>query len=143
MKILSCLAVVCALWFWLAPGNFKAVWSKNPIVIDMIKENNLAEQKSKIMAISYYYPYFPYFADIVAGSEQPKKEWMDGYYLGRPYIFQQYYQLAVDLFPEIDAPHFLLGYCAYYRGDPDTAGAQFEKTVNLNPYFFWSYYDIE
>jgi tetratricopeptide (TPR) repeat protein len=136
------LAVLCVLWFWLAPGNFKAVWSKNPVVVDMVKEHDLAEQKSKIMAISYYYPYFPYYAGIVAGREQPKKEWMEGYYLGRPYIFQDYYRMASDLFPEIDAPHFLLGYCDYYMGDLDTARAQFEKTVDLNPYFFWSYYDL-
>lgn len=135
-------AVIFVGWFCLDPGGFKTIWGKNPLVVEMIKEHDQTEQKSKLASVSIYYPYLPYFAGIVAGMEIPRKEWMDGYYLGRPYIFSQYYGKAVEMFPANDAGHFLLGYCEYYSGDINSARGQFEESLKINPYFFWSYYNL-
>ena len=142
LTVLISLAVAGAMWFFLAPGEFKCVWSKNPLIVEIIKEHNIVEQKSKLTSIGYYYPYFPYFAEIVFGSQQPKAEWMDTYYLSRPYIFRTYYQKVVEMFPDNDAAHFLLGYCEYYKGEPSTACAQYEKSIGLNQAFFWTYYNL-
>ncbi len=119
-----------------------ALWRHNPLVTEIIKEHDLVEQKSKLVTISYYYPAFGYFADIVSGAQPPKKEWMQGYYFGKPYIFHQYYQKAAQLLPDSDAAHFLLGFCEYYLGSPDLARTQYEASVAVNPYFFWSYYNL-
>jgi len=124
------LALVCVLW------------RHNPLVTEIIKEHELVNQKSKLVTISYYYPAFGYFADIVAGTQPPKKEWMQGYYFGKPYIFHQYYQKAAQLLPDSDAAHFLLGFCQYYLGLGDMARTQYETAAALNPYFFWSYYNL-
>jgi tetratricopeptide (TPR) repeat protein len=142
LTILGLLAVILVGWVSLAPAGFKAFWGKNPLVVEMIKEHQQAEQKSKFASVSIYYPYLPYFAGIVAGVEKPRKEWMDTYYLGRPYIFSLYYGKAVEMFPENDAGHYLLGYCAYYSGDQNSARRQFEESMKINPYFFWSYYNL-
>jgi tetratricopeptide (TPR) repeat protein len=139
---LSLLAFVFILWFCLDRKGFKAVLSKNPAVAAIIKEHNLVEEKSKIASILPYYPYLPYFAGIVIGIEQPKPEWMETYYLGKPYIFCQYYQKVIEMYPDNDAAHFLLGYSEYYLGNPTVALAQFERAIELNPAFFWSYYDL-
>ena len=141
-SLLVCLGVTQLSWFWLAPGNFKTVWAQNILVAHIIKEHALVEEKSKIVTVSYYNPYFDYFADIAAGTQQPNKAWMEGYYFGRPYIFHTYYHKAVDLFPNIDAVHYLLGFCEYYMGNPDVARVQYEKSMELNPYFFWSDYNL-
>jgi len=124
------LALVCALW------------RNNPLVTEIIHEHDLIEQKSKLVAISYYYPYFPYFADIVSGVQPPKKEWMQGYYFGKPYIFAQYYQKASELLADNDAAHYLFGYCEYYLGSTDEATTQLELAAQLNPHFFWAYYNL-
>jgi tetratricopeptide (TPR) repeat protein len=115
---------------------------KNPIVAHIIREHDLVEEKSKMVTISYYFPNFDYFADIVSGAQQPKKDWMEGYYFGKPYIFHTYYQKTVDLFPDNGAAHYLLGFCEYYMGNQDVAVTQFEKSVEADPYFFWSYYNL-
>ena len=135
-------AIVLAGWFSLTPAGFTAFWKKNPLVVEMIKEHVQSEQKSKFASVGVYYPYLPYFAGIVAGTEKPRKEWMNTYYAGQPYIFGLYYGKIAEMFPDNDAGHFLLGYCDYYSGDIDSAREQFERSVKINPYFFWSYYDL-
>jgi len=119
-----------------------AVWRQNPLVREITKEHDLVEQKSKLVTISYYYPNFAYFSDIVSGVQKPKKEWMQGYYFGKPYIFHQYYEKAAQLLPDNDAAHFLLGFCEYYMEAPDIARTQYEAALAANPYFFWSYYNL-
>jgi tetratricopeptide (TPR) repeat protein len=142
LTISGLLAVIFVLWFSLAPREFKTFWSRDPLVAEIIKEHNQVEQKSKLASISVYYPFFPYFAGIVVGIEHPRKEWMDTYYLGRPYIFSLYYGKVAEMYPDNDAGHYLLGYCEYYSGDIDMAREQFEKTIKLDPSFFWSYYNL-
>jgi len=140
---ISGLAVIVSLgWFCLVPAGFKSFWGKNPLAVEMIKEHAQVVQKSKLVSVSIYTPYLPYFAGIVAGTEKPKKEWMYTYYLGRPYTFSLYYGKAVEMFPENDTVHFLSGYCEYYAGDINSARGQFEESMKINPYFFWSYYDL-
>jgi len=129
------LGVTQLIWFWMAPENFKSVWKNNLLVAHIIKQHNLIEEKSKILTISYYYPGLSYFAHFIIGDERPDKGRIGG-------SFHTYYQMAVDLMPNIDAAHFLLGFCEYYMGNPDEARLQFEKSVDLNPYYFWSYYNL-
>jgi tetratricopeptide (TPR) repeat protein len=136
------LAASQLLWFCAAPQGFKTIWNKNFLVAEIVKEHDFVDQKAKLVAISYYFPTFQYFADIASGKEQPKKALMDGYHFGKPYIFYDYYQKSVDLLPERDEPHFLLGFCDYYLGNPDEAVVQYGKSMEINPYFFWSYYDL-
>ena len=62
---------------------------------------------------------FPILPVLSPAAEQPKKEWMEGYFFGKPYIFDTYYQKAAELFPDIDAAHYLLGFCEYYLGNFD------------------------
>jgi len=122
------------IWYWMAPGNFKAVWKKNPLVAHMIKEHNIVEGKSKFVTLSYSNPNFVYFAKIVSGDLQPQIALQAGY--------PAYYSEAAGLFPDNDAIHYLLGFCEYYQGDGDGARAQYEKSVELNPDFFWVYYNL-
>ena len=142
MATIGLLAVIGSLWFWASPRGFDGFWNRNPLVAGIMKEHDLVEQKAKFVSIATYYPYFRYFAGIVAGIEQPRKEWMNNYYLGRPYIFYLYYLKVVEMFPGNDAGHFLLGYSEYYAGDVDLAREQFERSVELDPYLYWSYFDL-
>jgi len=105
-------------------------------------EHAAVEQKAKWMTLAYDYPFLMYFARIVAGLDEPAPELMEGYRFGRPYIFKTYYQKAVDLFPDSDAAHYLLGFCEYYLGNSPKAAMEFEKSLKLNPRFFWSYYNL-
>lgn len=102
----------------------------------IIKEHLSSVKKAKLITISYYYPDFKYLANIVAAVQSPEKDskWADDFYA--------YYRMTVDYFPEIDSTHFLLGFCKYYRNDIDAARGEFEESVQLNPYFFWSYYNL-
>ena len=122
-------------WLWLAPGSFKSVWSKNPLVVHIIREHHSVEKKAKLLTISYYYPDLSYFARIAIGPEQPNKGKLGG-------SVHDYYQIAADLLPDVDSAHFLLGFCEYYMGNSDEAIAQYEKSAGLDPYFFWSYYNL-
>ncbi len=112
------------------------------LIKHMIKEHQLVNEKSKIITISYYFPHFPYFADIVSGEKQPNKELMDGYHFSRPYIFHTYYQRAVDLLTDNDSARYLLGFCDYYMGQGKEAQKHYEKALEINKYFFWVYYNL-
>jgi len=142
LTVLGACAIILAGWHQLMPGGFKSFWGKNPFVIELIREHDQVEQKSKIASVSIYYPYMPYFSGIVAGTEKPRKEWMNTYYSGQPFIFSLYYGKVTEMFPDNDAGHFLLGYCDYYSGDIDAARGQFERSMKINPYFFWTYYNL-
>ncbi|MDE2221763.1 MAG: hypothetical protein KGK03_01695 [Candidatus Omnitrophica bacterium] len=140
--LMGLLVAIQLVWFWISPTGFKAAWSRNPLVAEIIKEHSLANQKAKIMAISYYFPDFSYFSDIVAGRAQPRAELMDGYHFGKPYIFHMYYQLTANYFPDNDVAQYLLGFCDYYMEHMDKAKRHYEKSLAINPYFFWTYYNL-
>lgn len=56
--------------------------------------------------------------------------------------FRFYYQNVYDLMPDrIDALG-LVGYCQYYLGDSEKAVAAYEKAIEINPHFFWFYYNL-
>ena len=128
------LALSQVAWFWIAPGNFKAIWKKNPVVDHIIKENIRVQAKSKLVTLSYWAPNFEYLSKVVSGDMQPNIAMQAGY--------PAYYKEAVILFPDVDVIHYLLGFCEYYRGDLVKASTEYEKTIQLNPDFFWSYYNL-
>ena len=138
--VCSCLAA--GAWFYISPGGFQSYWVKNPVVGEIIKQHNEVEHKYKILSIKYYYPYFNYFAAIAAGGQPPRADLIDSYFSGQPFIFRTYYQKVIQMFPENDAGHALLGFCEYYKGDLDAASAEYRDAIGLNPYFFWSYYNL-
>jgi tetratricopeptide (TPR) repeat protein len=118
-KILIGFLVIAQLgWFWLVPH--------------IIREHRLVEEKSKFLTLSYDVPDFRSFAEMVSGTRQTVN----------PSSFRTYYQKAVNLLPNIDAPHYLLGYCEFHSGNPEAAIEQFQKSIDLNPDFFWSYYNL-
>lgn len=135
LTVFVLLAITQLGWLWIAPENFKMTWSRNPLVAHIIKEHNSIEEKSKFLTLSYYATSLSYFADIITGSEEPDKDRTGG-------AIYAYYQMAENLLPNIDSVHYLLGYCEYYRGDIDEARTQYERSIDLDPYFFWSYYNL-
>lgn len=135
LTILVLLAVTQLSWLWMAPEDFKATWSKNSLVANIIKEHNSIQEKSKLLTLSYYATSFSYFANIINGTQEPDKDQMGG-------AIYTYYQMANQLLPDIDSAHYLLGYCEYYRGNLDEALAQYKRSIDLDPYFFWSYYNL-
>ncbi len=141
-RALASSVIGLGLWLILAPGGFKAFWAQTPLIAEIIREHNEVEQKTRNITIQIYTSFFPYLAGIAAGKEQPAAEKMDGYYQGQPYIFRQYYQKVAQMYPETDAGHYLLGYCEFYRGDPETARREWTKSIVLNPAFFWPYYNL-
>ena len=129
-------------WFVMAPASFKSTWARVPFIAEIIREHNLVIEKAKVMTISYYFPHFPYFAQIVEGAQKPNEELMDGYHFGKPYIFHMYYQKAAELFPKNEDAYVLLGYTEYYQKSINDALRDYQKSIELNPYFFWSYYNL-
>ncbi len=130
------------LWLAVAPSSFKVSWSKNPLIAQIIREHALVNEKSKAMTISYYFPHFAYFADIVLGVQKPESELMDGYHDGKPYIFRMYYQKAATLFPNNDDAQALLAFTQYYQKDIPQAIESYQRSLDRNPYFFWGYYNL-
>ncbi len=108
----------------------------------IVREQERVDDKSKIMAMGYYRPNFAYFAGIVAGTERPSAELMRGYHFGKPYIFDDYYGMVTENFPNQDAGHALAAFTAYYKGELAKARLHYERAIEINPHFFWPYYNL-
>ncbi len=57
-----------------------------------------------------------------------------------PYLY--FYQTMTDYFPGLAEAHGMLGFGLYYLGKYPKAAADFKKAIELQPDFFWFYYDL-
>jgi len=53
-----------------------------------------------------------------------------------------YFQKVVEFLPQRADSHAMLGFCYFYAGQTKKALAGYERSVELNPAFFWSDYNL-
>lgn len=56
--------------------------------------------------------------------------------------YKNYYQKIIKYLPEMAEAHGLLGFCLYYLGEKEKAILAYQKAIELNPHFFWYYYNL-
>jgi tetratricopeptide (TPR) repeat protein len=53
-----------------------------------------------------------------------------------------YFQLAAQYMPNDFASHYLLAISLHAKGDSAEAVKSYQRSIEANPYFFWSYYNL-
>lgn len=56
--------------------------------------------------------------------------------------YKHYYKNIIKYYPKMAEAHGLLGFCLYYLGEKEKAVAAYQKAIELNPRFFWYYYNL-
>ena len=56
--------------------------------------------------------------------------------------YQNYYRKIAEYMPYRAEAYGLLGFCSYYLGDKEKAIKSYIKAIELNPDFFWYYYNL-
>jgi len=57
-----------------------------------------------------------------------------------PYL--SFYQQGAEFFPDLFEMHYFKGICYLWLGQLDKAKASLERSLELNPSFFWTYYNL-
>lgn len=115
-------------------GHYRAFLSKMPLFSSLIRENEIAKVRARAMALTFIEPDFkPLAQHILTGAslEQNQIEQYLGYYLK-----------AREEFPRIAEVHAMLGFFYSLLDDAQSARKCYEKAVQLNLNFFWSYYNL-
>lgn len=53
-----------------------------------------------------------------------------------------YYRKIVQLMPSMADAYSMLAFCYHYQGDDQQAAVNYLKAIQLNPGYFWNYYDL-
>ncbi len=54
----------------------------------------------------------------------------------------EYYSKLVDYMPKLSEARAMLAFCYYYQGDKDAAAKNYLIAIQLEPRFFWNYYNL-
>ncbi len=55
--------------------------------------------------------------------------------------YMRYYRKFAQYHPDQADAHAMMGFCWYHLGEINKARVAYEKAIELNPHFFWSYYN--
>ena len=59
-----------------------------------------------------------------------------------PGNYLKYHELAAEYLPTDFAAQYMFALCAHSRGDYAQAAAAYRRAIDINPYFFWGYYNF-
>ncbi|MBF0533243.1 MAG: hypothetical protein HQL23_09165 [Candidatus Omnitrophica bacterium] len=108
----------------------------------LIGQLNGQKQKSqdtvKLITLSNYTPAMDQMAKVI-GNEEKQNQQLTLEYRN---LRRAYYEKAVEFFPQMEDFQALYGFCLYYDQRRQEAKQAYTASLVLNPYLFWSYYDL-
>ncbi len=119
-------------WILIIIGIACASLFFQPLKRHMIFERDKAIVKAKSITLNQT---LPSFQDLVKFIKRDQGSFLDERYI-------QYYEKVTNFFPQIAEAEGLLGFCYYHNGNLDQAILHFQKAIDLNPRFFWHYYNL-
>lgn len=110
-------------------------WGRlSPLGQHIAKEQTRARYRMRGISMSFFVPSFESLSQAVAQEQS-----LPGDQLA-PYM--RYYEKVIEFYPEIAEAYALLGYCYFHQGDSYTALEYFQKAHHLQPYSFWTNYNL-
>jgi len=120
-------------FIWVIKRNFLIyviIFLSARLVIDFDR----VERKVKAKQLNELMPAFDYLIDFEEQKLAPDKKKFEE--------FAAYYERVDELMPDHSEINGLLGYSYYYLGEQAKAIERYEKAIQLNPRYFWFYFNL-
>jgi len=90
-------------------------------------------KKSQFVTLNYYIPDLSSLTAFINSNAPLTHEHITHY--------QSYYQKVAEITHSAEA-YSMLGFCSFYEGDFESSAQFFQRSLTLNPTFFWNYYNL-
>ena len=90
-------------------------------------------KRLQLRILNHYLP--EQYTDLIAWGEGPPNP-------DQLHKYTQYFRTIVRLMPNRSDGYEWLGWCYYHDGKVNQARKAFQKASELNPNFFWNYYNL-
>lgn len=111
-----------------------------PLKKYVVDTQEITALKAKSQVLGYQTPNFQLLAQDLLEGHVFKPEEFTTWTGGAHYL--SFYQKGSELFPDLFEMHYMLGICHFWMGDLPDAETALRKSLQINPVFFWSYYNL-
>ena len=106
--------------------------------IDDTQQRTSSMAKSR--TLGYITPDFKQLAQNILEGHVFKPEELDAWADRHRYL--SFYKKGAELFPNLFEMYYMEGVCQLWMGDSASAEASLRQSLQINPVFFWSYYNL-
>lgn len=99
----------------------------------MVNHDN-ALDRAKLRVLNRVAPFMDRLAEFIEQGEALSDEKLKKYF--------DYYKIVDAYIPGRDDVKAMLGFCYYHLGEHKKAISAYRESIGLNPYFFWSHYNL-
>lgn len=111
-----------------------------PLKSHVLETRQITSLQAKSRILGYQTPDFRLLARDLLENHVFKPDELNNKANGTGYLF--FYAKASELFPDEFEMFYMRGICQFWMGDLPSAEASLRKSLEINPVFFWSYYNL-
>ena len=112
----------------------------SPLRNHVIETQRITSLKAKSLVLGYQTPDFKSLAQNLLENHVFNSTELHDYRAGRDYL--SFYKKASELFPNNFEFFYMQGICYFWMGDLPSAESNLRQSLQINPVFFWSYYNL-
>lgn len=124
--------LLCGAYLILLSYKYEAQLANFPLINRIVQQRQEARQEKKIHLLNIYI--IKDYQSLFDSANDNKERSMDDYI--------KYFQLISDYMPADADSYALLGFCYAHQKNNELAFENYKKALILNPYFFWTYYNL-
>ena len=106
----------------------------------IVETGQITALKAKSQILGYQTPNFKLLAQDLLETHIFNPGDLNNYENGAHFL--SFYKKGSELFPELFEMSYMEGICHFWDGDLPLAEASLRKSLKINPYFFWSNYNL-
>ncbi len=110
-----------------------------PLKDHILETQQITDLKSKSLVLGYQTPDFKHLAQYILEGHHFKPEEFN-YRTGTDYL--AFFKKGSELFPQLFEMFYMQGVCYSWLQDAPDAEDALRQSLQINPVFFWSYYDL-
>lgn len=112
----------------------------NPLKKHILVTQQITALQAKSRVLGYQTPDFKQLAQNLQNGHIFKPYEIDNWRAGTAYL--SFFKKGSELFPDLFEMHYMRGICQFWHGDYPSAEASLKESLQINPVFFWSYYNL-
>jgi len=119
------------------------LFAYRPLENHIITAQQLTSYKAKNAILGYQTPDFKRLSNNILNGNHFTSYELENYHIDAHYLpYLPFYEKASGLFPESFEMHYFKGVCYLWMGNTQDAKASLETALQINPTFFWTYYNL-